>query len=396
MQSFVQYTPTEIVFGKDAELQVAKEVKKWGGTKTLLIYGGGSVVRSGLLARIKNQLTEAGILYDEISGVKPNPLLSLAEEGIKKAVEFGADFILAVGGGSVIDTAKGIALGAVYKEEKLWDIWCGKVPVTKTLPVGVVLTLAAAGSEMSNSAVLTNTETGKKAGFGTDLNRPKFAILNPELTYTIPKYQLTCGIVDIMMHTMERYFTTFQNNQLTDEIAEGLLRTVTTNGTKAYENQTDYDVMSEIMWCGSLSHNGLTELGRTKDFSVHKLGHELSAKFDITHGASLSAIWGAWARYVYELDLPRFKRFGEKVWGLQIADEKEAALAAIEATETYFRSIHMPVCIGQLECGVLSEEVLLELAERTTNYGAIKIGQFKVLDTKDVYQIFRAANHKEL
>lgn len=396
MQSFVQYTPTEIVFGKDAELQVAKEVKKWGGTKTLLVYGGGSVVRSGLLARIKNQLTEAGILYDEISGVKPNPLLSLAEEGVKKAVEFGADFILAVGGGSVIDTAKGIALGAVYKEEKLWDIWCGKVPVTKTLPVGVVLTLAAAGSEMSNSAVLTNTETGKKAGFGTDLNRPKFAILNPELTYTIPKYQLTCGIVDIMMHTMERYFTTFQNNQLTDEIAEGLLRTVTTNGTKAYENQTDYDVMSEIMWCGSLSHNGLTELGRTKDFSVHKLGHELSAKFDITHGASLSAMWGAWARYVYELDLPRFKRFGEKVWGLQIEDEKEAALAAIEATETYFCSIHMPVCIGQLECGVLSDEVLLELAERTTNYGTIKIGQFKVLDTKDVYQIFKAANHKEL
>lgn len=393
MQSFVQYTPTEIVFGKETEKQVGKEIKKWGGSRVLIVYGGGSVVRSGLLDTVKAQLEKENLAYDEIGGVKPNPLLSLAEDGVKKACTFGADFILAVGGGSVIDTAKGIALGTLYPEEALWDIWMGKVKPEKSVPVGVILTLAAAGSEMSNSAVLTNTKIGKKAGLSTELNRPKFAIMNPELTYTLPKYQVSCGIVDIMMHTMERYFTTFQGNQLTDEIAEGMLRTVTVNGTKAMENQQDYDAMSEIMWCGSLSHNDLTGLGRAKDFSVHKMGHELSAKFDITHGASLSAMWGSWARYVYRLDLPRFKRFGEKVWGIQIEEDEKAALAAIQATEAYFKSLQMPICIGELECGVLPDEVLRELAERTTNGGAIKIGQFKKLDTEEIYEILKAANH---
>ena len=293
----------------------------------------------------------------------------------------------------MIDTAKGIAVGAANPEYALWDIWSGKAKVEKALPTGVILTLAAAGSEMSNSAVLTNEETGKKAGFGSELNRPKFAIMNPELTFTIPKYQLTCGIVDIMMHTMERYFTNFHNNQLTDEIAEGLLRTVIENGRKALEDQTDYHAMSEIMWAGSLSHNDLTGLGRGKDFTVHKFGHELSAMFDVAHGASLSAMWATWARAVYKLDMARFKRFGEKIWGLQIENLEEAALAAIDKTEQYFKELGMPVCIGELECGVLSEETLRDLSERTTNYGKISIGQFKKLDTEEVYKIYKAANH---
>jgi len=393
VEKFIYYAPTEILFGKESEFQTSEMIKKWGGSKVLLVYGGGSVVRSGLLGEIKKSLLRAGIVFEELGGVQPNPRLSLAKEGIKKAVQFQADFILAVGGGSAIDTAKAIAIGAKYPDEDLWDIWTKKVTVSKALPVGVVLTIAAAGSEMSNSAVLTNEEIGKKAGLGIELNRPKFAIMNPELTYTIPKYQLTCGIVDIMMHTLERYFAIEKHNQMTDEIAEGLLRTVIENGRITYENQEDYDAMSEIMWCSSLSHNDLTGLGRTKDFAVHKFGHELSAMFDVAHGASLSAMWGSWARYVCEQDLARFKHYGEKVWGIQIQEEREAAYAAIEKTEEFFKELGMPISIGELENGVLSEECIMELTKRTTNYDTIKIGQFKKLNTEDVYQIYKAANH---
>lgn len=249
MQSFVQYTPTEIVFGRGAEQQTGEEVKKWGGSHVLLVYGGGSVIKSGLLERIKKVLSENGILYEEIGGVKPNPRLSLVEEGVRKGLDSGVDMVVAVGGGSAIDSAKAMAHGIANPGVDLWDIWTGKVPLEKSIPVGVVLTIAAAGSEMSNSSVITNEKLGRKQGISTDLNRPKFAILNPELTYTLPKYQLACGIADIMMHTLERYFTQVEGNQLTDEIAEGLLRTVIENGAKAYENQTDYDSMSELMWC---------------------------------------------------------------------------------------------------------------------------------------------------
>ena len=395
MQNFVFYAPTEIIFGKDTELKAAQAVKKWGGSKVFIVYGGGSVVRSGLLERVTKTLDGAGLEHMEFGGVKPNPRLAHAEEGVRKAVEFGADFVLAVGGGSVIDTAKGIAIGSCYPEEQLWDIWTKKVEAKKALPVGSILTIAAAGSEMSSSAVLTNEETGKKTGLGTELNRPKFAIMNPELTYTLPKYQVSCGIVDIMMHTLERYFNVNTgSHMMTDEIAEGLLRTVTANGKKAMVNQEDYHAMSEIMWCGSLSHNDITGLGIGRDFSVHKFGHELSAMFDVAHGASLSTMWATWARYVCATDYARFKRLGEKVWGLQIEDEKEAAFAAIDKTEAFFKEIQMPTCIGELECGVLTDEVLRELAERTTNYGKIKIGTFCPIGTDEVYEIYKKANHK--
>lgn len=348
MQNFVQYAPTEVIFGKDTEQQTGSQVKKWGGSRALIVYGGGSVVRSGLLERVEKSLKSKEIVYEEFGGVKPNPRLAFAEEGVKRALAFQADFILAVGGGSAIDTAKAIAHGAANPDEKLWDIWTKKAPLVKSLPIGVVLTIAAAGSEMSDSAVLTNEAIGKKSGINTEFNRAKFAIMNPELAFTLPKYQLACGITDIMMHTMERYFIPGISCEMTDEIAEGLLRTVIRNGSKVMENQEDYDAMAEIMWCGSLSHNNLTECGRGKDFSVHKLGHALSARYDVAHGASLASVWASWARYQYEAAPQRFAKYARKVFGMEGQDEKKLALQGIAETENYFREIGMPVSLKEL------------------------------------------------
>lgn len=394
MKSFVQYAPTEIIFGKDAEKEAGKLVKKWGGDRVLLVYGGGSVKRSGLLDRVKKELEEEGVAYTDLPGVHPNPRLGLVREGVKKAVDFQAELILAIGGGSVIDTAKAVAIGAADPSVDVWSYWAGENQVNKALPVGAILTISAAGSETSDSAVITNEETGKKAGINTDFNRPKFAIMNPELTYTLPKYQLTCGIVDIMMHTLERYFTPVDGNLLTDEIAEGLLRTMIVCGRKAYEDQTDYDAMSEIMWCGSISHNNLTGLGRPKDFLCHKLGHEIGGMFDVAHGATLSAIWGSWARYVYRLDVSRFAHYGRKVWGITEENDEKAALEAIAQTEEYFRSLHMPTCIGELEIGVQPEEVLKKLADSATKGDTVQLGSFKKINAADAFAIYQAANHK--
>ena len=393
MQSFVQFTPTEIVFGRDTQKEAGRLVKKYGASKVLLVYGGGSVIKSGLLDTVKESLRAEEISFIEISGVKPNPRLSLAREGVKKAVDFGAELILAVGGGSVIDTAKAVAVGAANPEVDIWDVWMGKASVCKARPVGAILTISAAGSEMSDSTVLTNEETGKKAGYNSDIVRPKFAILNPELTFTLPKYQVACGVVDIMMHTLERYFTPVSGNQLTDEIAESVLRTVTRNGLAAYENPKDYDAMSEIMWCGSLSHNGLTGLGRPKDFVCHKLGHEIGGMFDEAHGATLSAVWGSWARYVYHLDVARFARYGKQVWNIEKEDEEEAALAAIERTEEFFRALDMPVSIGELSIGVQPDDVLRKMADSATRGGTVTLGAFRKMDAQDMYEVYKAANH---
>jgi len=393
MQSFRQYNPTEIIFGKDTEKEVGREVKKWGGSRVMLVYGQGSAVKSGLIDRVKTALSEEGVTYVEISGVQPNPRLSLAEEGVQKAVDFGVDFVLAVGGGSAIDTAKGIAHGAANPGNGLWDIWTGKVPLTRSLPVGSILTISAAGSETSDSAVLTNEALGKKAGINTAFNRPAFAIMNPELTYTLPKYQVACGAVDIMMHTLERYFIPDQSNEMTDEIAEGLLRTVIKNGTTAYRDSTDYNAMSELMWCGSLSHNDITGLGRAKDFCVHKFGHALGAKFDKAHGATLSAVWGSWAKYVYKEDTARFRHYGQRVWGLQIKDAEEAALAAIEKTVAYFKSLDMPTSLPELLGEAQSDEVLNRLALDATMNNTIKLSKIKELDASDVYEIYKEANN---
>lgn len=394
MQSFDLYTPTEIVFGKGVENRTGALAKKYGASKAVLVYGGGSAVKSGLIGRVEESLKAEGIAYIELPGVKPNPRMSLAREGVEKALAFGADLILAVGGGSAIDTAKAVAVGAANEGTDIREFWAGKETITKALPVGAVLTISAAGSEMSDSAVLTNDETHKKGGVNTDLVRPVFAVMNPELTRTLPKYQLTCGIVDIFMHTIERYFTPVAGNELTDEIAEGLMRTLIRNGLKAFEDPQDYDALSEIMWCGSLSHNNLTGLGRPKDFACHKLGHEIGGMFDEAHGATLSAVWGSWARYVYKLDVPRFANYGKKVWNIEKDSEEETAVAAIEKTEAFFKSLDMPISIGQLGIGVQPEETLRKMADSATKGGTVRLGCFKQLNMQDMYEIYKLANHE--
>jgi alcohol dehydrogenase YqhD (iron-dependent ADH family) len=394
MQNFTFYSPTKVLFGRGAEDACASEIRKFDGTRVFIVYGTGSVVKSGLLGKVEKQLDDAGIPHAKLGGVLPNPRLSLAREGVAKAARFGADFILALGGGSVIDTAKGIAHGVANPGTDIWLYWTHKAELTKSLPVGVILTISAAGSETSDSAVLTNDETGSKRGLGSVWNRPKFAMMNPELTFTLPKYQVGCGIVDIMMHTLDRYFTLTEGNETTDEMAEALLRVVIENGRVAMTNPTDYKAMSELMWCGSLSHNGLTGLGAAADFAPHQLGHELSAKFDAAHGASLSAMWGSWALYSYAAKPERFVRYARKVWGIDHGDTQAMVFAGIAKTVEYFKSISMPTCFSELGIGVQDEKGLRELADSCMFHGARKaIGGFKALNQEDVYQVYKLANH---
>lgn len=372
MEAFQFYSPTQIIFGRGTEEQVGEQIARRGGSRVLVVYGGQSAVKSGLLSRVLASLEQSGLSCDTLGGVKPNPRLSLVLSGIQRAEAFQANFLLAIGGGSVIDTAKAIADGVANPELDLWDdLWMKKVPLERSLPVGVVLTIPAAGSESSDSAVLTKDDTLEKRGLGSDLHRPRFAILNPDLTATLPRYQVACGVVDIMSHTMDRYFNPITTNQLTDELAEGLLRVVISSGRRAMDHPGDYQAMSELMWAGSLSHNGLTGLGGKKDFAPHQLGHELSARFDSAHGATLSAVWGSWARYCLDADVSRFARFGVKVWGLDPTGrtERELALSAIDATVDFFHSLDMPTCFSELGCGLQSEKELEELTRRCTFFG---------------------------
>ena len=394
MQSFQYYIKTDVVFGEGSVCRTAELVKKHGGSRGLVVYGGGSAKRSGLLDRVFALLDEALLPYDSIGGVQPNPRVELAREGVKRAVEFRADLILAVGGGSVIDTAKAIAHGAANPETDIWEFWKRREVLTRSTPVGVILTIPAAGSETSDSAVLTNEQEQEKRGLNTDLNRPAFAILDPKLAMTLPTRQLSCGVTDILMHTLDRYFTPADDNELTDELAEALLRVVIRNGPKVVENENDLHAMSEIMWCGSVSHNGLTGLGAPREFTTHQLGHALSEKFDAIHGETLSAMWGSWARYVWETKPARFARFARNVWDVDDVDADEAAMLGIEATENFFRSLHMPVSLGELkDVGVQSEEGLQELALRCSYQKTRTIGSFRVLGYDEMLEIYRLANH---
>ncbi|MDO4942197.1 MAG: iron-containing alcohol dehydrogenase [Lachnospiraceae bacterium] len=392
MQSFIQYSPTKVIFGRDTQYQTAAAIKEFGGSKVFVVYGGGSVVRSGLLDLILTNLEENGLEYRVKGGVKPNPRLSFAREAVEESIAFGTDFVLGVGGGSVLDTAKAIAHGTANPGTDIWKFWSKELSIEKSLPIGAVLTIPAAGSETSDSAVLTNTDTGRKCGTSTDLNRPKFAIMNPELTFTLPKYQIGCGICDIMMHTLDRYFTPTKGNQLTDEIAEGLLRTVIANGRIAVKEPDNYDAMSEIMWAGSLSHNGLTGLGAEKDFAVHQLGHELSAMFDVAHGATLTTVWDAWAHYVYREDPARFAQYARNVWSITIEDDEQAALEGIKVTVDYFRSLDMPVKFSDLDVGVQTEAVLEKLADSCSYNRTRQIGSFKKCSRDDILEIYKMAN----
>lgn len=392
MQSFTYHMSTEIVFGEEAQQQTAAEIKQYGGSRVLLVSGGHSAERSGLLTQLRTQLPEAGIAVESFGGVQPNPRVDHAREGVRRALQMKADFILAVGGGSVIDTAKAIAHGTANPGVDLWQFWLGQESVRQSLPVGAVLTIAAAGSETSDSAVLTDEESGAKRGLSTPFNRPVFAILNPRLTMTLPLFQVTCGIVDIMMHTMDRYFNPVRGNELTDALAEAVLRTTIENGRRAVAHRQDYDAMSELMWCGSVSHNGLTGLGGLKDFAPHQLGHELSARFDVAHGASLSAVWGAWAGVVFDTDPARFAQFGRNVWGLTGSDDIAVGHAAVDATVAYFKEIGMPTCFTELGIGVQGEEALAQMADGVTYHGKRKIGTFLPMGGSEIFAAYRNAN----
>lgn len=393
MREFQYYTQTEIIFGKDAVEQLASLVKKHGGSRVLVVYGGKSAKKSGLLDRVMALLAAADIPTESIGGVQPNPRLALAREGVKLANEMRADMILAVGGGSVIDTAKAIAHGRANPDTDIWEFWKRRAELKKTTAVGVVLTIPAAGSEMSDSAVLTNAEAGEKRGLNTPFNRPRFALLDPALAATLPVRQVACGVTDIMMHTLDRYFNPITDNETSDELAEALLRVVIRNGSKVYRDPSDLHAMSEIMWCGSLSHNGLTGLGGKKDFAPHQLGHAISEKYDALHGESLSTVWGSWARYVLPTDPARFARYAKNVWGVEEADENTAALRGIEATERYFSSLDMPICLSQSCAGVQDEAGLCDLALRCSFQNTRSIGTFKVLGYEDMLAIYRLANH---
>ena len=394
MLDFEQYMPTRVIFGKGVENKTGKTIAGLGGSRVLIVYGGGSVLRSGLMKRSEDSLEADGLAYMEFGGAQPNPLLSHALEGMEKGREFGADFILAVGGGSAIDTAKAIAIGMANPELDFWPLWIGEYPLEKILPVGVVLTIAAAGSEMSRSAVLTNEEKGIKKGVKlSDLVRPLFAIMNPELLATVPKYHLSSGIADIMMHTMDRYFVEDGPALLSDEIAEGLLRTMIAAGPEVMKDPGNYDAMAEVMWASSVSHNDMTGIGRGPwDFVIHTMGAPLSARYDAIHGASLSALWGTWAEYIYADAPGRFVRFARKVWGAAEEDDLAAARTGIAKTVEFFRLIEAPVSIPELLGKPVTEEDIKEMAAYVTGNGTKTICRLRPLDMADVEEIYRRAN----
>lgn len=388
---FTLYTPTKVVFGRKTEEKTGELVRAFGGTRVLIHFGGGSVIRSGLLDRVKASLDRAGLFHVELGGVVPNPLLEKVYEGVELAKANGVDFVLAVGGGSVIDSSKAIAYALAEPEYDVKDLYEHTRKAKKSLPVGAVLTIAAAGSEMSDSSVISYED--KKRGYNDDLCRPKFAIMNPELTVTLPDYQTCAGCSDILMHTMERYFTNGNKMEITDAIAEGLLRTVMKYASILHQDPSDYNARAEIMWASSLSHNGLTGCGNdSNDFASHRLEHELGAMYGVTHGAGLTAVWPAWARYVYRNCLPRFVRFATNVMCVEPgATDEETALKGIAAMESFFRSIGMPVTLKELLGKVPSEEEILLLSKNCKAAVGGRVGSAMSLDEEDMANIYRMA-----
>ena len=408
IKDFNFYAPTRVVFGKQSEEQLPQLIKANGGTRVLVHYGGGSARRSGLLDKVEQLLSEAGIFYVELGGVVPNPLLSKVQEGIDLCRKEQVDFILAVGGGSVIDSAKAIGYGVGYDGD-VWDFWDGKAVPQSCLPIGVMLTIPAAGSEMSSSCVITRDDetptpqscgqlpSGRgalKRGINSDLCRCRFCIMNPERTYTLPPYQTAAGATDIMMHTMERYFSKYEDMTLTDAIAEALLRTVRDCVFEVLRNPEDYRNRAQIMWAGSLAHNDLTECGTEKDFATHRLEHELSALFGVTHGAGLAALWGSWARYVMPKRVNRFAQFAVNVMGVQndFAHPEETALKGIEAMERFYRQIGMPTNIPELIGRPVTDEEIELMVDKASRGRTITLGAMQVLSADDMAAVYRMAN----
>ena len=392
MKDFNYYAPTEVVFGKQSEEQVAMLTKKYGGTKVLVHYGGSSAKRSGLLDKICGLLGEGGIDYVTLGGVVPNPRLSKVNEGIALCRNEKVDFILAVGGGSVIDSAKAIAYGTCFDGD-VWDIYLGKATPTTMLPVASVLTIPAAGSEMSEASVITNEDGDVKLGYSNDMSRPKFAIMNPERTFTLPPYQTAAGVTDMMMHTMERYFTKDDDMTLTSQLAEAVLRTMKDCVFAVLKDPNDYRNRAQIMWGGSVAHNGLTRCGVSDDWATHQLEHELSGMFDDTHGAGLAAIWPSWARYVLHENLSRFVRFAVNVMDVpnDFTDPEGTALKGIEAMECFYHAIGMPTNIRELIGRDITDDEIKEMVRKCNRDNTITCGCLKVLHADDMEAIYRMA-----
>ena len=392
MRDFVYYAPTEVVFGKEAEEKTAGLVRRYGGHKVLVHYGGQSARKSGLLDKVCGQLEQEGIPFVLLGGVVPNPRLSKVQEGIDLCRKEGVDFILAVGGGSVIDSAKGIGYGVPY-EGDVWDFYLGKDTPKSCIPTGCVLTIPAAGSEMSDASVVTNEDGDVKLGYSHPMSRPKFAVMNPVRTFTLPPYQTAAGVTDMMMHTMERYFSQDDDMDLTDGIAEAVLRSMKENVFKVLSDPEDYRARAQIMWGGSVAHNGITGCGLTGDWATHQLEHELSGMFDVTHGAGLAAIWPSWARYVYKENVSRFVRFAVKVMDVpqDFSDPEATALEGIAAMERFYRAIGMPVTIRELVGREVTDAEISEMVRKCSRNGSITQGAFKVLYPEDMEAIYRMA-----
>ena len=391
MNNFIYETPTKVYFGKDEELKVGKIIAEYHPKKILIHYGGKSAKESGLLDRVKKCLADENINYVELGGVVANPELKLVREGIKLCIEEGIDFILAVGGGSVMDSAKDIANGAANPDIDVWDFSLRKSSPVRTLNKGAILTLSAAGSEMSDSCVISNLETGEKRGYGSRCNRMNFAIENPELTYTVSPYQTACGAVDIAMHTIERYFCPGDDTYLTDAIAEAVIKSVMKAAADCLENPENYEARANMMWASSLAHNGLTQCGREVQLVVHQFEHEVSGMYpEIAHGAGLAAIWCSWARYVYDANINRWLQYAHNVWNLDIDFEhpEKTIELVIDRQEQYYASIGMPINLKSL--GVKKESLEKLALDCSRNKTRTLIG-YKPLAYEDILKIYEMA-----
>lgn len=388
MNNFTFYSPTYFVFGKRTENEAGHYVKRFGGTKVLIHYGGGSVLRSGLLDRVKASLDKEGVPYVELGGVKPNPRSGLVYQGIDLCRKENVDFVLAVGGGSVIDSAKAIAAGVKY-EGDFWDFFEGK-PIEAALKVGTILTIAAAGSEGSGDSVITKEEGMYKRGAGSEHLRPVFSILNPELTQTLPAFQTACGAADIMAHVFERYFTNTKEVEITDRLCEAVLLTMVKEVPRVIEDPNNYDARANIMWAGMVAHNNLVGVGREQDWSSHSIEHELSALYDVAHGAGLAVIFPAWMTYVMHQNINRFAQIAVRVWGCQMNFEnpEETAKEGIKRLKNFFKSIGLPTNFEELGA---KEEDIPKMVEKMQLGENGSCGQFVKLKAKDVEAIYRLA-----
>lgn len=386
MENFEFYSPTRIIFGRGTEEKVGELTKEYG-TKVLLHYGGGSIKKYGLYDKVVKSLQDAGVDFIELGGVQPNPRLGLVKEGIKICLENDIDFILAVGGGSVIDSAKAISLGVPY-EGDVWDFFMGKALPEKNLPVGVVLTIPAAGSESSNSVVITKEEGLLKRSCNNDINRPVFAIMNPELSFTLPPYQTASGVVDMMAHIMERYFTHQTDVDLTDGLCESMLKTIMKNALIVMEEPDNYDARAELMWAGTLAHNGLVGTGRIGDWASHAIEHELSAMYDVAHGAGLAVVFPAWMKYVFKHNVNRFAQFAVNVFNVDydFANPERTALEGIRRLMDFFRRIGMPTNLEELG---IPDDRLEEMASKCKRPNNGRLGYFVPLTEEDILEILK-------